>query len=307
MGQNSFSGEESRRRESPPSSPKKGSVLDESLELFRRTLEMKKLLDQNQRSSGSGLLIGMANMLHGSVGSGGAPQLGSFLMMQNILNSSKNVGFRGHLCHNCFLYWVDSVSTNKEEGMKTLILQKPSSHQCDPHRVQEQEQDLETRKSASLKGLSDLLISFVSPVVLLDQLGQHIIHLNIEELDTIPSVSTVPGRPGQQNGPRLGNSKEMSGKELGNRQSSSWANEQECINIGNLKAIKENHWILRAIKEGGHKKMIVIDGNELIEFVTTAKATFETFKVQMEDGTTRYFFVYFDLGSGGGNFANEDP
>lgn len=249
----------------------------------------------------------MANMLMGSVG---GPQLALFLMMQNILNSSKNVGFRGHLCHTCFSYWVDLINTNREKGMKTLILQKPSSHQCDPHRVKEvQEKDLESRKSQSLKGLSDLLISIVTPVVLLGQLGQHIIHLNIEELDTVPSSSssTILGRSRQQNVPGLEDSKEISEKEFGDRRSSSWVNEHECIDIGNLKAIKKNHWTFRAIKEGGHNKRIVIDGSELIDFVTTAKATFRTFKVQMEDGSTRYFFAYFDLGSGGANFANDDP
>ena len=176
--------------------------------------------------------------------------------------------------------------------MKTLILQKPSSHQCDPHRVQEQ--DLESRKSQSLKGLSDLLISLVSPIVLLGQLGQCTVHLNIEELDTVPS-STVLSRPGQQNGLRLRHGKEIGEKELKTHWSSSWVNEQECINIGNLNAIKENHWTLRVIKEGGYKKSIVIDSNELIDFVTIAKATFGTFKVQMEDGLTRYFFVNLNI------------
>lgn len=40
VAQDGYIGEETRRRESPPPS-KKGGILDESFELFRRTLEMK--------------------------------------------------------------------------------------------------------------------------------------------------------------------------------------------------------------------------------------------------------------------------
>jgi hypothetical protein len=299
-GRNNFNSEETRRQ-SPLFAPQKKDIIDDSLERLRQMSELEKILRQNQWSSG-GLPIGAGNIPLQSLG--GTPMIALYLMCKYIIDNNRNFGFKGHLCYNCFSYWIDTAYNDKEEGMKSLIFEKSFSHQCDPRKALQikncNSQDLENRKSQAFKGLSDLLIPMVSGIALF---GQQTIYLNIEELDSIPpstsayhSTSSIISSPSQQDGLSLGESKRIDEQE----HSSPRIKEEDCINLGELRAIKDNHWTYRAIKEekGGHKKSIVIDGSELIDFVRTAMATFGTFKAQMEDdGSTRYFFMYFSIGS----------
>jgi hypothetical protein len=59
--------------------------------------------------------------------------------------------------------------------------------------------------------------------------------------------------------------------------------------------MRERRAIIKEEKRGD-KKSIIIDGDELVDFVRTARATFGTFRVQMgEDDLTHYFFIYFSI------------
>ena len=71
--------------------------------------------------------------------------------------------------------------------------------------------------------------------------------------------------------------------EQDNRQLSSWIKKEDCIDLGNIKEIKESHWANRAIKQEKvrDKKSIIVNSSELIDFFRTALATFGTFRVQM--------------------------
>ena len=42
------------------------------------------------------------------------------LQFYNFLISNKNVGFRGHICYNCFECWVDLLYSDSEQ-IKSLI------------------------------------------------------------------------------------------------------------------------------------------------------------------------------------------
>jgi hypothetical protein len=55
-----------------------------------------------------------------------------YLIHKNIAENSRNIGLRGRLCYNCCSHWIDPVHNNKEEGMKSLLLQKLPRHECDP-------------------------------------------------------------------------------------------------------------------------------------------------------------------------------
>ncbi|MGB0026320.1 MAG: hypothetical protein WBP64_05735, partial [Nitrososphaeraceae archaeon] len=172
--------------------------------------------------------------------------------------------------YNCCSYWIDLVYNNKEEGMKSLMLEKPPRHECDPKKVLEISkcniQDLARKRDQTYNGLSDFLTLMVSGIILF---GQKPLYLYIEEII-----------------------------EHDNRQLSSWIKEEDCINLGNIKEIKESHWAYRAIKQEkvGDKKQITIGGIELIDFARTTRATFGAFRVQMgEDDLIRYFFMHFSI------------
>jgi hypothetical protein len=242
---------------------------DQSLEILRQMFEIKEFLEQNQSTSG-GLPMSIGNVLQQSIaGKQISGELFALtLICKHIIDNNRNVGFRGYLCTNCFSYWADLVCNNKEEGMKSLLLEKASNHKCDPKKCQEINtlncQDVENKKEQACKGLGDLVTSMISGIVLF---GQKTIYLNIEELNCAP--------------PQL-----------------SWIKEEDCINLGDIKEMKDSYWASRAIKEGKgeDKKGVVMDGSELIDFVKTTRANFGTFRVQMEDdGSTRYFLMYFSI------------
>ena len=269
-------------------------------------VEIKKFLGQNQLRS-VGLPTGIGDIQQQFIGSQISNELITLsLINKNIIDNNRNVGFRGHVCYKCFSYWIDLVHNNKDEGMKSLMLEKPPDHTCDIKKVlkvnESNFQDLASKKNQAYDKLSDLFTSMVSGIILF---GQKPIHLNIEELDSAPQQQTHPlyhpsfrlkSFTEPQNDLSFGDNKRIGEKaEQNERQLSSWIKEEDCIDIGNINEIKESHWTYRAIKEEkrGEKKSIIIDGGELIDFVRTARATFGTFRVQMgEDAfNTLLFYV----------------
>jgi hypothetical protein len=306
--QNNFNNEKTKREITAPHTGKRSIIDDEFLDMFRQMVEIKKIQGQNQLRSGLSASIGhIQQQFIGRQISG--ELLALSLVHKNIIDNNRNVGFRGHLCHNCFSYWADLAYNNKEEGMKSLMLEKPPTHECDPKKVlavdKSNFQDLASKKNQAYDKLSDLFTSMVSGIILF---GKKTFCLNIEELDSAPQQQTLPlyhpsfslkSFPESQNDLSFGDNKRIGEKaEHNERPLSSWIKEEDCIDIGNINERKESHWAYRAIKEEkrGDKKSIIIDGGELIDFVRTARATFGTFRVQMEkDASSRYFFMYFSI------------
>jgi hypothetical protein len=185
------------------------------------------------------------------------------------VDNNRNIGYRGRFCYKCLSYWIDFVHNNEEGGMKLLTREKFSGHECDPKKVLEISKcnslDLGSKNSQARRKLSDLLTLIASSVITI--FGQKPLYLHIEELI-----------------------------EQDNRQLSSWIKKEDCIDLGNIKEIKESHWANRAIKQEKvrDKKSIIVNSSELIDFFRTALATFGTFRVQMgEDNLPHYFFIYF--------------
>jgi len=287
---------------------KNRSVMDaETLQLLQQMAEIKKFSEQNQLPRSN--LYSTIEVIKQFIGT----QLPSksnaiYLIHKNIAENSRNIGLRGRLCYNCCSHWIDPVHNNKEEGMKSLLLQKLPRHECDPKKVLEiskyNSQDLTSRKIKTYEGLSDFLTLVASSLILF---GQKPIHLNIEELDSTPppqkqtsSLNHPAFRESftESQNQSLGNNKGIGEKaEQDNRQSSSWIMEENCVNLGNINKIRKNHWAYRAIKEEkiGDKKSITIDDIELVDFFRIARASFGAFRVQMEDNLPHYFFIYFIL------------
>jgi hypothetical protein len=171
----------------------------------------------------------------------------------------------------CLSHWIDFAYNNEEEGMKLLMREKFSGHECDPKKVLEISKcnvlDLVSKNNEARRKLSDLFTLIASSIITV--YGQKPLYLHIEELI-----------------------------EHDNRQLFSWIKKEDSIDLGNIKEIKESHWAYRAIKEEkvGDKKGIIINSSELVDFFRTALATFGTFRVQMgEDNLPHYFFTYFIL------------
>jgi hypothetical protein len=296
-------------RDSPSSPPKKRGLMDDqSLEILRQMFEIKKFLEQNQSTSG-GLPVSIGNVLQQSIaGNQISGELFALtLICKHIIDNNRNVGFRGYLCTNCFSYWADLVCNNKEEGMKSLLLEKASNHKCDPKKCQEINtlncQDVENKKEQACKGLGDLVTSMISGIVLF---GQKTIYLNIEELNCAPpQTNLLFYRPqhwlnpfDKRHNELAMNARRRIEEREEQQQPLSWIKEEDCINLGDIKEMKDSYWASRAIKEGKgeDKKGVVMDGSELIDFVKTTRANFGTFRVQMEDdGSTRYFLMYFSI------------
>ena len=246
---------------------KKGSIIDdETLQLLHQMVEIKKFSGQNQLSSD--LSLNMEDIKR-FIGMQLPNELvAASLIHKNIVNNNRNIGYRGRICYKCLTYWIDFVHNNNEEGMKSLTLKKSSGHECDPKKVLEISKynllDLVSKNDQVYRGLSDLFTIIASAIIFL---GQKPLHLCVEEI-TEDDRKLFP-----------------------------WIKE-DCIDLGNVREIKESHWANRAINQEkvGNKKSMTISANELIDFFRTALASFGTFKVQMgEDDLPHYFLIYFDI------------
>ena len=62
-----------------------------------------------------------------------APNLVNYnyaLQFCNVLTSNKNVGFRGHMCYDCFECWVDLLYSDSEQIKSLIISTNSSPHTC---------------------------------------------------------------------------------------------------------------------------------------------------------------------------------
>ena len=248
---------------------KNRSVIDdETLQLLHQIAEIKKFSEQNQLLRHN-LYSGIEDIRQFNGIQLPNELVAPYIIYKNIVDNNRNIGYRGRLCYKCLSYWIDFVHNNEEGGMKLLMREKFSGHECDPKKVLEISKcnslDLGSKNSQARRKLSDLLTLMASSVITI--FGQKPLYLHIEELI-----------------------------EQDNRQLSSWIKKEDCIDLGNIKEIKESHWANRAIKQEKvrDKKSIIVNSSELIDFFRTALATFGTFRVQMgEDNLPHYFFIYF--------------
>src|SRR6478609_6250740 len=113
----------------PPSKEKDAS--DKLLETIGEAVEIRKISKQLQSfsspsSSFLGQLpdtVGLTMPLLGGIKTAPTPNVVNYnyaLQLCNILINNKNVGFRGHVCYNCFECWVDLIYRDSEQ-IKSLI------------------------------------------------------------------------------------------------------------------------------------------------------------------------------------------
>jgi hypothetical protein len=213
------------------------------------------------------------------------------LQFYNILTSNKNVGFRGHICYNCFECWVDLLYSNGEQ-IKSLINSTNSSpHTCNPKKVadgHQNAQEIQSKKDELQNALTDLLLFLT--IICWFCVGQNKIYIKTEELTAQPPLSSSsPSHPAfdllqrqNYNFPlRIDITDSSIEQELRSQQqyppSSFWIEEeQEHIENNNcnsiyidLTKVDEKHWAYRAINEviGAGKSSIEIDNGELIDFI----------------------------------------
>ena len=197
--------------------------------------------------------------------------------------TNKNiVGFRGYICYNCLSYWAQS---NKGD-MKSLIQVKPN-HKCDPNKVAHALNvlDIQNKKNELYGELIDFLVTLVKCLIVRALFSQRNIYLKVEELvpTSYPSDFTAGKHDSNVQASATNNS---------NKDPLLSTQEEQSTDLTN---IKENNWAYRIIKEEEQlEKSIVMNNDELIDFVKTAKGTFGTFRVKTKDNRIkeRYFLMY---------------
>jgi hypothetical protein len=294
-------------------------------ETITEAVEIRKMLSkqlQSFSSPSSSFLAQLPDTLGSTISlfngsKTAAPNLVNYnyaLQFYNILISNKNVGFRGHICYNCFECWVDLLYSNGEQ-IKSLINSTNSSpHTCNLKKVtaaHQNSEDNQSKKDELQNALTDLLLFLT--IICWCCLGQRKIYLKTEELTSSPSLPT-PSRPAfdllqRQNNNHLPRVGDISGscsrieQELRSQQhhppSSFWIEEEEqdriesncnSINIDLTKA-EEKHWAYRAISEAldDGKSSIEIDGGELIDFLKRASASFGIHVTDIGESIRRFF------------------
>ena len=151
--------EESSALPLPPPPSKEKDASDKLHETIREAIEFKKMLSkqlQSFSSPSSSFLaqlpdtLGLTMSLFNGSKTAAAPNLVNYnyaLQFYNVLTSNKNVGFRGHMCYNCFECWVDLVYSNSEQTKSLINSTKPSTHTCNPKKVTDAHQNAEDIQS----------------------------------------------------------------------------------------------------------------------------------------------------------------
>jgi len=152
-----------KREESTPLSPlptppsKEKDASDKLFETIREAVEIMKMLSKQPQSFSSPsssflaqlpYTIGLTMSLFNGIKTA-APSLVNYnyaLQFCNILLSNKNVGFRGHMCYNCFECWVDLPYSDSEQIKSLINSTKPSTHTCNPKKVTDAHQNAEYPK-----------------------------------------------------------------------------------------------------------------------------------------------------------------
>ena len=204
---------------------------------------------------------------------------------RNMWGTNKNIGgFQGYVCYNCLSYWAQSF----EGDTKSLIQVKPN-HQCDPKKVAHALNllDLQNKKNGLYGELIDFLVTLAKYLTVCAFFSQRTMYLRIEEL--VPTTY----HPYFTGGILDSNMQQAATNNNKNPLLSTQAEQPT-----DLTNIKENNSAYNIIKEEEQpEKSIVINNEEVIDFVKIAKGTFGTFRVKTEDNRIkdheeRYFLMY---------------
>jgi hypothetical protein len=145
----------------PPPTSKEKDASHKLFEAITEAVEIRKMLSRQLQSSSSpsssflGQLPGTVGLTISSLFNGSktaASNLVNYnyaLQFYNFLISNKNVGFRGHICYNCFECWVDLLYSNSEQIKSLINSTRPSTHTCNPKKVTDAHQkseDIQSKK-----------------------------------------------------------------------------------------------------------------------------------------------------------------
>jgi hypothetical protein len=221
-------------------------------------------------------------------------------VLDNMLRNNKNIGFRGHICNKCFHCWIDPIYSNSEDLKSLIKSAKCSSHICDPKQVADTQmnlQDMPSKKNASENALINLIVTLMFIYWCYFPLNR--ICLRTEEL-TSPAYSNaeldvVQRQDKDYSFPLYDGTKEQKQQRQHAPLSSRVQREQincNSINI-DLDNLEQSHWAYRAINEAqsDKKSSIMLDGNEVMEFVKAAKGSYGIHSESM-GGSMRHFLMY---------------
>jgi hypothetical protein len=122
-------------KESPSGPSKKIGIIDQkTFDLLRESIQLRNLFAQNQLGS-SVNAVDVSNTIMNSQFNNEVSML--YLRHKDIYENNRNLGLRGRLCYKCCHYWIDFAHNNKDEGMKSLLLEKPDRHVCDEKKLLE--------------------------------------------------------------------------------------------------------------------------------------------------------------------------
>ena len=309
----------------PPPTSKEKDASDKLFETIGEAIEIKKMMSKQLQSfscaSSSSFLgqlpdtAGLTMSLFSGIKTAAPPNLVNHnyaLQFCNVLISNKNVGFRGHVCYDCFECWLDLVYSDSEQIKSLINSNKPSTHICNPKKVADGHQnaeDIQSKKEELQNALTNLLLFLT--IICWFYFGQRKIYLKTEELTAPPTPSSPPHpafdllqRQNYSFPPRVDNNDSGIEQELRRSQphppSSFWIEEEQeqiesncnSINI-DLTKVEEKHWAYRAINEAldDGKSSIEIHSGELVDFVRTTKATFGIHVTDIGE-SIRHFLMY---------------
>ena len=183
----------------PPPTSKEKDASDKLFETIGEAIEIKKMMSkqlQSFSSSSSSFLgqlpdtAGLTMSLFSGIKTAAPPNLVNHnyaLQFCNVLISNKNVGFRGHVCYDCFECWLDLVYSDSEQIKSLINSNKPSTHICNPKKVADGHQnaeDIQSKKEELQNALTNLLLFLT--IICWFYFGQRKIYLKTEELTAPP-------------------------------------------------------------------------------------------------------------------------
>jgi hypothetical protein len=227
--------------------------------------------------------------------------LADYLVLDTTFRNNKNVGFRGHLCNNCFQCWVDPVYSNSHDLRSLIKSKKPSLHACNPKEVTDAQntQGIQSKRNVSENALIDLLVLTI--LFYLSYHNQNKIFLRTEELISQTSAGDdfypIPeqGNDYRHPPPPPPQLQVDRTQQQIQHTSTSISIEGEEVNCNpvdiDLAKVDEHHWAYRGIKEALNegKSSIELTASELIDFMKATKASYGMYTEKINDVPRRYF------------------
>jgi len=255
------------------------SFLAEQIESFHDTLEMKNLMDSLQKNNRQITGTNYDIFLLAAVLSA-AVQSKNFSMSQRVPNSKNNkpLGFCINVCEKC----LQSIFMQiwPADFIKMKFSFKIGHNKCSEEDISRINHLVENKKIVDIptkaKEIRDSLLYLLTEIVYL-WAGKE--NIGLYALEVSPNIFSQEFRDNNTNiSQRL------------DILASPWI-EGNCVDLGYIK--NDDHWAYKLIKQ--KDKILIINKDELREFLNTSNSTLRAFKaeVQEDDGrvVTRYFHV----------------